>query len=65
MNKPQATDYNACRNRTRKISAGGDTYSRGLLRPLMRKQEKIKDCVEIFGHVMRKQSLIMRKLHWI
>ena len=41
MNKLQATDYNACSNRTRKISAGGDTYSRGHLRPLMESRHAV------------------------
>ena len=35
MTKPQMTDYKACRNRTRKISAGKGTYSLDHLRPLM------------------------------
>ena len=27
--------------------------------------KKIKDYAEIFGHIMRKHAMIMRKLHWI
>ena len=30
-----------------------------------RMRKKIKDYAEVFGHIMRKRALIMRKLHWI
>ena len=30
-----------------------------------RMRKKIKEYAEIFGHIMHKHALIMRKLHWI
>ena len=36
-----------------------------IIRVSDRMQKKIKDYAEIFGHIMRKDALIMRKLHWI